>query len=445
MWLKPVLLAALLLASGGLYAADADDRLLQLIQDFNASLVELEVPRLQLGYLENLNAIQDQASREQQEARFSALKISLDALRLENLDPDNQYRKQHLDYNLTMLLRRLDLERRYRDSVSGEVISTEGIYHQPLGKDWYQYFLDSWLSVSLTPEELFVFGENEVMKVQQQINDVRRQTGFEDDEPGFYSYLNGERFLVSDIEEVAQGYHEKTRMVQEKIGSLFNEKFELDVSIIPFPESNKDTPPGQFATLESPTFLFNFYQEKHNSQDMDFLVLHEVIPGHWYHNQYDQHSGYDNKGLGVIWAYHGLSEGWGAYVEELGEELGLYREPTAKMGKLKFDLVRSARVVLDVGINYFGWDNQQALDYWHGQLKGQDAIAQREIDRVRRWPGQAISYKVGAKTIMDLRTEAESMLRDDFDIREFHHLVMGFGGVPLFLVEKRVNDFLSPG
>jgi uncharacterized protein (DUF885 family) len=227
------------------------------------------------------------------------------------------------------------------------------------------------------------------------------------------------------------------------MNELFNTIGFPAVRIEAFAESNKDTVPGQLFITPETIFRFSFFEERHNIQDMDFLYLHEAAPGHAFHAQYNQEFPNAPYNLSSIWAYSGFAEGWGAYVEELGEELGLYQTPWLKMGKLKFDLVRSARVVLDVGINYYGWDNQRALDYWFAHIQGQDEIAQREIDRVRRWPGQAISYKVGAAKLMELKVLAQNALGADFDIREFHHRVLAFGGVPLFLVEKRILDYIE--
>jgi uncharacterized protein (DUF885 family) len=416
-----------------------------LAEEYNEVVSELRIPTLQPGYLDNLNSILDEESRNEQKARFAAIQESLERLDYQALERESQYYYQHLNYRLVLQLERLDLENRFKELMPGQVDATTGIYHQPLGKEWYQYFLDRWLSVSKSPEELFVFGETEVLKVLGQIKEVQEQAGFVDDADAFYQHLNDDEFILGNEKDVIEGYQLRKAVVQQHLGELFRNIDVPDVRIEPFPESNKDTVPGQLVFTPDPTFRFNFFEQRHNTQDLDFLYLHEVVPGHAFHAQYNQDFPHDAYNLGPIWAYSGFAEGWGAYVEELGEELGLYQTPWLKMGSLKFDLVRSARVVLDVGINYFGWDNQRALDYWFAHIRGQDQIAQREIDRVRRWPGQAISYKVGAAKLLELRTQAQDALGPDFDIREFHHLVLAFGGVPLFLVERRILDYIQLG
>jgi len=415
----------------------------KLTERYSNTISELTVPKLQLGYLDNLNGILDEESRNKQLIVFSSIKEELDRLEFRKLNKERQYQYHHLNYRLDMQLTRISLENRFKNIAPKPVDATTGIFHQPLGKEWYQYFLDNWISEHKTPEELFGFGEAEVQKVLAQIQEVQKLAGFSDDADSFYRYLNDDKFILKSEKEVIESYHQRQAIVESHLGDLFKVTDIPDVKIQPFPESHKDTPPGQLGFSSGLTFYFNFFNGHHNIQDMDFLYLHEVVPGHAYHFAYDQDFTDQSYSPESIFTYHGLSEGWGAYVEELGEELGLYQTPYFKMGKMKFDLVRSIRVAIDVGINHFGWDNQQALDYWHQYIKGQDQIAQREIDRVRRWPGQAISYKVGAEKILALRALTQEKLGQDFDIREFHHQILAHGGVPLSLVEKRILDSIQ--
>jgi uncharacterized protein (DUF885 family) len=435
-------LSTLLIFPMSLKAQD-DQALLSLAEDYKEAVATLKVPILQLGYLDNLNGILDEETRTVQTARFLGIQDNLKRMDYQALDQESQYLYQNLDYRLDLHLRRLELENRFRKLVTGQVDSTSGIYHQPLGKEWYQLFLDIWLTENKTPEDLVLFGEAEVLKVSQQIRDVQKRTGFENDAEAFYGHLNDEEFFLTNEAEVIEGYQQRRMTVQQHVSELFNTIDFPTVRIEAFAESNKDTVPGQLFITQETIFRFSFFEDRHNIQDMDFLYLHEAAPGHAFHAQYNQEFPNAPYNLSSIWAYSGFSEGWGAYVEELGEEMGLYQTPWLKMGKLQFDLVRSARVVLDVGVNYYDWDNQRALDYWFAHIQGQDEIAQREIDRVRRWPGQAISYKVGAAKLMELKVLAQNALGADFDIREFHHRVLAFGGVPLFLVEKRILDYIE--
>lgn len=141
----------------------------------------------------------------------------------------------------------------------------------------------------------------------------------------------------------------------------------------------------------------------------------------------------------LFW-YPGFSEGWGAYAEDLGKDMGCYRDPYLYLGKWEWDLVRSARLVMDVGIHYEGWTRAQALRWWKENVPNQEDISEREVDRITRWPAQAISYKAGEDEILNLRKTASEKQGSDFDLRRFHTLVLQRGSIPLPLLREIVLE-----
>jgi uncharacterized protein (DUF885 family) len=67
----------------------------------------------------------------------------------------------------------------------------------------------------------------------------------------------------------------------------------------------------------------------------------------------------------------------------------------------------------------------------------------KEVERYIDNPGQALSYKVGMMKILDLREKAKKALKQDFDIREFHDVVLKNGAVPLPILEGLVDDYIA--
>ena len=129
-------------------------------------------------------------------------------------------------------------------------------------------------------------------------------------------------------------------------------------------------------------------------------------------------------------------------MEAYGQELGLYQNPYSELGRWEWDLVRSARIVLDAGIHARGWTREQALDYWQRTVPGAAAIAPREVSRVTGWPAQALTYKVGQERLRQLRARAENELGSKFDVRAFHGAVLQNGQRPLPVVEQMVREWL---
>jgi uncharacterized protein (DUF885 family) len=66
-----------------------------------------------------------------------------------------------------------------------------------------------------------------------------------------------------------------------------------------------------------------------------------------------------------------------------------------------------------------------------------------ETDRYIAWPGQALSYKMGELKIRELRSKAEKALGEQFDIREFHDMLLSKGTVTLAIMEKMVDRFIA--
>jgi uncharacterized protein (DUF885 family) len=217
-------------------------------------------------------------------------------------------------------------------------------------------------------------------------------------------------------------------VVQTNLAKLFNVADLDSFQIAPFTGAGKDTPPG-FYKRGDKTFYFSFFNKQHNSRTMDWMLLHEAVPGHHY-----QYRVQDMSTLRPAFAnldrQFGFTEGWATYVETLGSELGLYKNELSSLGRAEWDLVRSIRLVIDVGIHVEGWTKVKALAFWKEHVPKQDHIAEREIDRIIRWPAQVISYKTGELAIVDLERLVRSCQKEKFDRRRFHQLLLERGDTP---------------
>jgi len=59
------------------------------------------------------------------------------------------------------------------------------------------------------------------------------------------------------------------------------------------------------------------------------------------------------------------------------------------------------------------------------------------------WPGQALSYKMGQRKILELRERAQKELGPKFDLRAFHDAVLDQGPLPLDVLETKINDWIT--
>ena len=174
------------------------------------------------------------------------------------------------------------------------------------------------------------------------------------------------------------------------------------------------------------------------------LTLHESAPGHaWQMAIALEHKDQPEfRQRDYISAY---GEGWALYCEKLGLEMGLYPTPYDRFGMLTYQMWRAARLVVDTGVHAMGWSRDEARAY----LRDNTALSEQEIgtevDRYISWPGQALSYYLGAMTIEQARAKAERALGAKFNIRAFHDAILELGSVPLPVLTARIDRFIADG
>ena len=72
-----------------------------------------------------------------------------------------------------------------------------------------------------------------------------------------------------------------------------------------------------------------------------------------------------------------------------------------------------------------------------------EANATAEVLRYMAWPGQALGYKIGELTILDIRARAERRLGPRFDIRAFHDAFLAEGHLPLSMARERMDAWVE--
>lgn len=176
--------------------------------------------------------------------------------------------------------------------------------------------------------------------------------------------------------------------------------------------------------------------------EMAALLLHEAVPGHHLQIARAMEIEAMPEFRRNLWlpAY---GEGWALYAESLGEQMGFYKEPEAKIGYLSFEIWRAARLVVDTGLHRFDWNRQQAIDYLVDNAGLEAGFAAAEVDRYISVPGQALAYKMGELKIKALREKAKAQLGSRFDQRRFHNAVLDDGPLPLDMLEQRINVWIG--
>jgi uncharacterized protein (DUF885 family) len=173
---------------------------------------------------------------------------------------------------------------------------------------------------------------------------------------------------------------------------------------------------------------------------MESTFLHEAVPGHHYQSSLQMEDTL-LPAFRRYKSYGAYDEGWALYCESLGKELGLYTNPYQHMGALGDEMHRAIRLVVDVGIHSKGITREQAIAYMieNEPISEESAIA--ETERYMALPGQALSYKIGALKIRELRDKYSKKLGAKFNIGEFHKQVLDSGSLPLEVLEKKLDKW----
>jgi uncharacterized protein (DUF885 family) len=320
----------------------------------------------------------------------------------------------------------------------------------PDGAAWYAYAVRKASTTDLTPQQIHETGLSEVKRIRAEMDRLIAGTGFQGSFAEFVKFLHTDpRFFYDKPEDLVEGYREIARRADPQIASLFGTLPRLSYRVLPIPgnadrqRSTAYYDPGSTSTGRPGNCYVNTYDLKARPKwEMEALILHECIPGHHIQVSLAQ----ERKAAPKWLNYHDYTpfvEGWAVYAETLGDEMGFYRDPYSKFGRLTFEMWRALRLVVDTGIHFKGWTKQQAIDCFRENTAQSDRAIEAEVDRYISSPGLGVAYKIGELKIKELRARAQKELGPAFDLRAFHDEILRHGAMPLDLLEQNVNAWIA--
>jgi len=317
-----------------------------------------------------------------------------------------------------------------------------GVYKFPEGQAYYAHLLRHETSTDLSPEQIHELGLSEVARIQAEMRAAAAEMGY----PPDISMAELEERLAArgDYPEGKELLAEYKRLIAEAeqaTGSFFDLLPEAELIIQPEPFGSgisyylppplDGSGPGRFYTnLDIPILGYI----------IPTFIFHETVPGH--HLQGALARELDLPTFRSELDLNGYAEGWAVYAEYLAWEMGLYEnDPLGNLGRLGFELSRAARLVIDTGIHAKGWTRQEAAAFYE-EATGRRA-SPSAMHRYIILPGQGCGYTIGLLKILELRQQAMDRLGDEFDIKEFHDVILGNGPMPLEILERVVEDWVA--
>lgn len=331
---------------------------------------------------------------------------------------------------------------RARDSV--------GLQDMRSGPVLYRHLVALSTTTGMSPDEIHRIGLAEVARLHQEMEKVKAQVGFTGTLQQFFEHIRTDpKFKPKSREQLQQGYVAIGKRLDSTLPTMFSTIPRTPLDIRPVPAlTEKGAARGSYQSGTTDgsrpgVFYFNAYDlPSRTTPGMETLYLHEGAPGHHFQISLAQ----ENEALPSFMRFGGNTayvEGWGLYAETLGRELGVYTDPYQYFGYLDSQLFRAIRLVVDTGIHSKGWTRDRTIQYILDNSSRGKSNATAETERYIAIPGQALAYKIGQLKISELRARAEKALGNRFDIREFHAQVLMTGALPLAVLEKKIDDWIS--
>ena len=343
---------------------------------------------------------------------------------------------------------------RLRDFLRDEYLpvarETVGLSQMKGGDKLYAQMVEETTTLPLTADYIHDLGLSEVARIKGELEKLKAEVGYEGSLAEFFDYVRTDaKFKPESREALTQDYYRIGKEVDQKIGDYFSLLPKSELKIEPYDPSIEQFQAGGSYQPGAPdgsrpgTFYFNAYDLPSRLTTGNVtLYLHEGAPGHHFQISLAQ----ENEALPAFMRFGGTTsfvEGWALYAETLGYEMGFYEDPWNRYGTLQDEMLRAMRLVVDTGIHSKGWSREQAIDFMleNSGMTRTEVVA--EVERYIAIPSQALGYKIGALKIQELRQRAQKALGNDFDIKEFHAQVLNTGGLPLAVLEQKIDRWIE--
>src|SRR5271163_3209916 len=326
--------------------------------------------------------------------------------------------------------------------------TTLAITSLPDGQKRYENDIYGRTTTHMNADEIHQLGLREIDRFEKEMTAIAIKEGFPDLASFRASVKINPKYIPTSSEQILDAFRRYIAEMQPKLPELFTllPKSPVTVEAIPAFQSTAathyvtGTPDG---TRPGRVVVATSKFADRSLIDDEAIAYHEGVPGHHMQLSVQQQL----TGLPKF-RLHGLGfnvyiEGWALYAEELGKEVGFYKDPVSDYGRLSSELFRAVRLVVDTGIHSKGWTRDQVVDFFRKSVAVDEPLIQSETDRYIAWPAQALAYKLGQLKFRELRNRAQRELGPKFDIRTFHDEMLSGGTLPLDLLEARTDKWIA--
>jgi len=321
-----------------------------------------------------------------------------------------------------------------------------GQWQYPKGKEFYRYLVRLHTTLEVTPEQVHQIGLKEVARIDSEMAAIRKSLGFTGSKAEFDATLKKDpRFFAKSPEEFGAKLMSYDARIRPRVSEFFGRipRAQGDVRRLD-PRFEAAMTYGYYQIPTSTDSMGHYYYNGSKLEERSLLmaaplVYHELIPGH--HFQFNLTA--ENPSLPRYrrdLTFTAYTEGWGEYTSRFAGEIGMYADGYERYGRLGMEMFLACRLVVDTGMNYFGWTRQRAIEFMREHsLESATQIGTETLRYSVDLPGQALAYKMGALEIARLREELRRKEGARFDLKSFHTAVLESGALPLTVLRIKLD------
>ncbi|MFA6582985.1 MAG: DUF885 domain-containing protein [Elusimicrobiaceae bacterium] len=346
---------------------------------------------------------------------------------------------------------------RYRQYLADDVmVQADGDFRA--GEEIFGYYLERWHMIDESPSKIYRMMKKNFRNAHAAYNDELKHY-LESDKSASGSYddviyeigadhpkADAVTDVFRDTIERAYNHFDKYRILplpKERLkilptpeymrthadAAFYNQPYDLD----------KDRVADVFVTLPdrklAPEAQEKILRQLFNIATIEMAVAQEAFPGR--HLQ-------DSMSLRVtrirrVIPQPFIQNGWAAYAQYLALERGYFSHHAAKLVYLRWDLLRSARALLDVMLHTQRITYEKAEDFLVEEVGLTAAQAKAEILAISESPTTFVAPVYGRDAIIEARGSIENMLDRKFDLRDFHTKLLELGNVPVSTIESQLK------
>jgi len=331
-----------------------------------------------------------------------------------------------------------------------------GVWRLPRGEEYYRWGAKYSTTSNITPDEIHQMGLEQVAEISARADEILRANGMTQGTVGqrISAAMQKPEFIYPNTdagkEQLLQELNAQVKAMEARLPQYFGTLPKAKLEIRRVPVATEAGAPGGYyngGSLDGSrpgAYYINLRNTKEwPKPTLPTLTWHEGVPGHHFQIALQQEA----QGIPIlrrVMGFSSYSEGWALYSEQLADEMGVYdNDPWGRLGYLQSLMFRATRLVVDSGLHHKRWSREQGIRYMVDTLGDEESNITTEVERYCVWPGQASSYKVGHARWVAIRAKARAALGSKFDIRQFHDAALLAGGMPLQVLENRIDAWVA--